>query len=107
MELRPRALRNRLIKSAVLIDVREPEELLASPSVNAIPMDRDELARVIDQLLTELAIPIACCCDRGIRSALAAYQLQQLGYAKVASRRDGLDHGDQRLSLQSAKELLD
>ena len=58
-------------------------------------------------MLTELEIPIACCCDRGIRSALAAYQLQQLGYAKVVSRRDGLDHGDQRLSLQSAKELLD
>jgi rhodanese-related sulfurtransferase len=38
--LGPRALRNRLIKSAVLIDVREPEELRAGPSVNAIPMDR-------------------------------------------------------------------
>ena len=44
-------------------------------------MDRAELARVIDQFLTELEIPIACCCDRGIRTALAAYQLQQLGYA--------------------------
>ena len=107
MELRPRALRKRLKKGTVLIEMREPEELWAGPSANAIPMDRAELALVIDKLLPDLAIPIACCCARGIRSALAAYQLQELGYAKVASRLDRLDHGDQRLSLQSAKELLD
>jgi rhodanese-related sulfurtransferase len=34
---------------------------------------------------------IACCCARGHRNAVAAYQLQQLGYERVASLRDGLE----------------
>ena len=56
----------------------------------------------IDQLVPDLATPIAYCCTRGNRSCLAAYQLPQLGWGKVASLRGGLEQGDQKQSLPRA-----
>ena len=76
--------------------MREPEEFAAGAISSAIPIDRAELALIINQLVPALATPNACWCARGNRSALAAYQLQQLGYDKVASLGDGLDHWDQK-----------
>ena len=104
VELSPRSLRNWLKQGAVLIDVREPDEFASGHLEGAMRIDRAELGLVIDQLVPDLATPIACCCSRGNRSALVAYQLQQLGYGRVGSLRDGLERWDQKKSLQRSRE---
>ena len=53
----------------MLIDLREPEVLGAGPIANPIPLNCAELALTSEQLVHELATPIACCCARGNRSA--------------------------------------
>ena len=104
MELSPWVLRNWPNQVAVLIDGRGAEEFGAGHLEGAIRIDRAELGLVIDQLVPDLATPIACYCARGNRSALAAYQLQQLGYAKVASLRHGLEQWDQKKSLRKSRD---
>ena len=79
VELGPGTLPNWLKKGAVLIDLREPEVWGAGPIANPIPLNCAELALTSEQLVPELATPIAWCCARSNRSALAADQWQQLG----------------------------
>ena len=79
VELGPGTLRNWLKKGAVLIELREPEVWGAGPIANPIPLSCAELALTSEQLVANLATPIAWCCAQGNRSALAADQWQQLG----------------------------
>ena len=104
VELSPKALRCWLKKGAVLIDVRESDEFELAHLEGAIHIDRAELGMVVDQLVPNLTTPIVCCCARGNRSAIAAYQLQQMGYSKVGSLRDGLNQWDQDQSVRRSKE---
>ena len=53
----------------MLIDLREPEVWGAGPIANPIPLNCAELALTSEQLVADLATPIACCCARGNRSA--------------------------------------
>ena len=69
VELGPGTLPNWLKEGAVLIDLREPEVLGAGPIANPIPLNCAELALTSEQLVADLATPIACCCARGNRSA--------------------------------------
>jgi len=99
-EISPRALRTWVGQGALLVDLRELEDFEQGHLQGAIRVDRGELAPVIDRLVPDFGQAIVCCCARGHRSALAAYQLQQLGYQRVASLRDGLERWDRQSDLR-------
>jgi rhodanese-related sulfurtransferase len=79
VELGPGTLRNWLKRGAVLIDLRDTEAFGAGPIAKPIPLNCAELALTSEQLVPDLAAPIAYRCARGNRRALAADEWQQLG----------------------------
>ena len=90
-EISPRALRTWVGQGALLIDLRDLEDFEQGHQQAVIRVHGGKLASVIDPLVLDFGQAIACCCARGHRNAVAAYQLQQLGYERVASLRDGLE----------------
>jgi phage shock protein E len=70
-------------KNAVFIDVREPAETAASPVTNSIPIPRGVLEMNIDKHCTDADMEIYLHCASGGRAALAAEQLQRIGYTNV------------------------
>ena len=74
---------------ARIVDVREQSEWDAGhiPGAELIPLGT--IADVAAERLPKKDERIVVHCAAGVRSAVAAYQLQQLGYAKVASMAGG------------------
>lgn len=77
----------------VVIDVREPEEVALGHLPGALCIPRGVLEFKIGALpqTKEMATPILLYCRSGGRSALAAVQLQKLGYTQVVSMAGGFD----------------
>ncbi|MEZ4401766.1 MAG: molybdopterin-synthase adenylyltransferase MoeB [Kofleriaceae bacterium] len=75
--------------SALVVDVREPDELAAGmvPGATAIP--RGFLESRIEAAAPDRAAPILLYCAAGNRSALAARSLGELGYTDVRSLAGG------------------
>lgn len=78
---------------SVVIDVREPEEIALGRLPGALCIPRGVLEFKIGTLpqTQDKATPILLYCRSGGRSALAAVQLQKLGYANVVSMAGGFD----------------
>ncbi len=74
---------------AVLIDVREESEWQAAHAAHARYLGRGILERDIEKLVPDPATPIICYCGGGFRSALAADNLQKMGYTNVRSMAGG------------------
>ncbi len=72
-----------------LIDVREANEWQLDHLPKAIHISRGILEFVIDQAVPELDRKIVLYCGRGARAALAAVNLQLLGYTDVANMYGG------------------
>lgn len=72
-----------------LIDVRETNEWQLDHLPEAIHISRGILEFVIDQAVPELDRKIVLYCGRGARGALAAVNLQLLGYTNVANMYGG------------------
>jgi rhodanese-related sulfurtransferase len=77
-------------QGAVLIDVRETEEFSQGHAKDAIHLSKGVIELHIEQAVPDTATPIICYCGGGSRSALAADNLQKMGYANVASMSGGL-----------------
>jgi len=73
----------------VLLDVREDEEWAKGHLPSAHHMGRGVLERDIEQAIPDPDTPIVLYCGGGFRSALAADNLQQMGYAHVFSLDGG------------------
>ena len=73
----------------VLLDVREDSEWAAGHLPSAHHMGKGVIERDIEQALPEKDAPIVLYCGGGFRSALAADQLQQMGYSNVTSLDGG------------------
>lgn len=73
----------------VLLDVREESEFAAGHLPSAHHMGRGILERDIEQALPEKDAPIVLYCGGGFRSALAADNLQKMGYTNVVSLDGG------------------
>lgn len=69
----------------VVLDVREPDEVAASPVPGALHLPRGLLEMRIASLVPEEDRPILVCCATGGRAALAACTLQEMGYRDVAA----------------------
>jgi molybdopterin/thiamine biosynthesis adenylyltransferase/rhodanese-related sulfurtransferase len=73
----------------VVIDVRERDEYEQGYIPNALWIPRGFLELKVEEAVAERDREIIVYCAGGVRSALAAKALQQLGYGKVASMAGG------------------
>ena len=74
----------------LLIDVREPNEYRAGTIAGAVLVPRGLLGESIGGLSPSVDTAIVLICSAGNRSALAAKELQDMGYRRVASLAGGL-----------------
>ena len=72
-----------------LIDVREGEEFARGHLPGAEPLCKGILERDIEKLVPDVETPMVLYCGGGFRSALAAENLQRMGYKKVWSMWGG------------------
>lgn len=72
-----------------LVDVREDREWDAGHADGAVHMGRGVIERDIVAAIADKAAPIVLYCGGGFRSALAADNLQKMGYTNVRSMAGG------------------
>jgi rhodanese-related sulfurtransferase len=73
-----------------LIDVREDGEFAVDHARGARHIGRGVLERDIETLIPDHGAPIVLYCGGGYRSALAADNLQKMGYTRVVSMDGGI-----------------
>lgn len=89
-EIDPKQLKAQLAEGAILIDVREEEEFEAGHIPGARNVTGSTLSQQAPGILIDPSQPIAVVCEGGNRSAIAALELQELGYDHVVSLQGGL-----------------
>jgi rhodanese-related sulfurtransferase len=72
-----------------LVDVREESEYAAGHLPGAIHMGKGVIERDVEQKIPDVNAPIVLYCGGGFRSALAADNLQKMGYRNVLSMDGG------------------
>lgn len=73
----------------LLVDVREADEFAAGHLPRALHMSKGVIERDIERAIPDLNAPIVLYCGGGYRSALAADNLQKMGYSNVISMDGG------------------
>jgi rhodanese-related sulfurtransferase len=73
-----------------LVDVREESEYAKDHLPGAVHLGKGVLERDVEQRLPDTAAPIVLYCGGGFRSALAADNLQKMGYTNVVSMDGGI-----------------
>lgn len=85
----------------VLVDVREESEYAKDHLPGAIAMGKGIIERDIETKVPDLAAPLVLYCGGGFRSALAADNLQKMGYTNVVSMDGGIrEWREKRLPLE-------
>lgn len=79
----------RQARGAVLIDVREADEVAAGSPLGAVRLNRGFLDLKIEETVTDFERPLVVLCSGGSRSLFAAESLKRLGYQQVASVAGG------------------
>jgi rhodanese-related sulfurtransferase len=74
---------------AHLIDVREQSEWAAGHARGAAHMGKGVIERDIEERFPDKSTPLILYCGGGFRSALAADNLQKMGYRNVVSMAGG------------------
>jgi rhodanese-related sulfurtransferase len=74
----------------VLVDVREESEYAKDHLPGAIHLGKGVIERDIEERVPELNTPVVLYCGGGYRSALAADNLQKMGYTNVLSMDGGI-----------------
>jgi len=74
---------------AVLVDVREESEFAAGHVVGSVHMSKGVIERDVEKNYPNLDTPMYLYCGGGFRSALAADNLQKMGYRQVFSVAGG------------------
>ncbi|MGD0989731.1 MAG: rhodanese-like domain-containing protein [Candidatus Sulfotelmatobacter sp.] len=74
----------------LLVDVREESEYAKDHLPGAIHLGKGIIERDIEQKVPDLNTEIVLYCGGGFRSALAADNLQKMGYANVISMDGGI-----------------
>lgn len=84
----------------VLIDVREESEFAKDHLPGALHIGKGVIERDIEQKVPDPTTPLVLYCGGGYRSALAADNLQKMGYKDVLSMDGGIrDWRDKGLPL--------
>lgn len=71
------------MRTTYLIDVRSNAEAEADPLSGALHAPCGQLVQATDQWIAVRHASVLLCCDTGLRSALTAFWLRQLGYEPV------------------------
>src|SRR5213078_579656 len=88
-EVTPEEAKQRQQQGTMLIDVREADEYQNEHATGAVHLSKGALEMRIEQQAPDAATPIVLYCGGGNRSALAAENLQRMGYTNVASMVGG------------------
>ena len=72
-----------------LVDVREESEWARGRLPGALHLSKGVIERDIEKVIPEKSAPIVLYCGGGFRSALAADNLQKMGYTSVISMDGG------------------
>ena len=91
-ECSPSEVKRRMDQGAVFhfIDVREDHEFAQGYAKGAVHLGRGILERDIEQMIPDHDAEIIVYCGGGYRSALAAANLQDMGYSRVWSMAGGI-----------------
>ena len=73
-----------------LVGVREESEFAKDHLPGAIHLGKGVIERDVEQRIPELNAPLVLYCGGGFRSALAADNLQKMGYSNVVSMEGGV-----------------
>ena len=73
-----------------LVDVREESEYAKDHLPGAVHLGKGVLERDVEQRIPDTSAPIVLYCGGGFRSALAADNLQKMGYTNVVSMDGGI-----------------
>ena len=76
-------------ESFVLVDVREESEFAAGHLPGALHLGKGVIERDVEAKVPDLATPLVLYCGGGFRSALAADNIQKMGYTNVVSMDGG------------------
>jgi rhodanese-related sulfurtransferase len=87
----------------VLIDVREDNEWVKGHIAGAVHMGKGVIERDIEERCPDSSTKLILYCGGGFRSALAAENLQKMGYTNVESM-DGGWRGWMEAGLPTAKD---
>ncbi len=74
----------------LLVDVREESEWAKDHLPGAIHLGKGVIERDVEQKVPDTATPMVLYCGGGFRSALAADNLQKMGYTNVISMDGGV-----------------
>jgi rhodanese-related sulfurtransferase len=74
----------------LLVDVREESEYAKDHLPGAIHLGKGVIERDIEERVPDHATPLVLYCGGGFRSALAADNLQKMGYTQVLSMDGGV-----------------
>lgn len=74
----------------VLVDVREESEFARDHLPGAVHLGKGVIERDVEARVPDLSSPIVLYCGGGFRSALAADNLQKMGYTDVLSMDGGI-----------------
>ena len=74
----------------VLVDVREESEFAKDHLPGAIHLGKGVIERDVEARVPDLNTPMVLYCGGGFRSALAADNLQKMGYTSVLSMNGGI-----------------
>ncbi|HKD03699.1 MAG TPA: rhodanese-like domain-containing protein [Terriglobales bacterium] len=74
----------------LLVDVREESEYAKDHLPNAIHLGKGIIERDIEERVPDTSAPLILYCGGGFRSALAADNLQKMGYTNVISMDGGI-----------------
>src|SRR5262245_13807400 len=83
------AAREAQTPGVLLVDVREESEWAAGHATGAIHLGKGIIERDVEERVPDKATRILLYCGGGYRSALAADNLQRMGYGNVASVAGG------------------
>ncbi len=90
-QLNPHEAHERQRDGAVLIDVRESDELAQGVPTDSKRIPRGFLELKIEQAVPDMGTPLLVMCASGVRSLFAAENLLQLGYKRVSSVAGGFN----------------
>ncbi|MEL7155987.1 MAG: ThiF family adenylyltransferase, partial [Actinomycetota bacterium] len=90
-ETDPAGAESALADGAVLLDVREPDEIAQGVVPGSVTIVRGNLEAQVEARLTDKTVPIVVMCAGGVRSAFAAKTLTELGYTDVTSMDGGFN----------------
>ena len=76
---------------AVLLDIREPDEVAQGTVPGSVVLVRGNLESQVENRIPDKATPIVVMCAGGVRSAFAAKTLAELGYTDVISMDGGFN----------------